>query len=111
MSITVRDCPSREVNNLNKVVWDRKIIAEFTSLSFSAEQVNFSLRWTLESLKTNKLTDGIIKKNMTMLNETALNMCTKKRMMISGDKRRKMLNKVKPVKNINKNPRIFSWHR
>ena len=53
------------------------------------------------------MTEGLIERNMSMLDEAALNMCTKKRMAINGDKRNKMLNEVKPVENINKNPQSF----
>ena len=45
--------PSRKFNHLIKVIWDRKIVTEFSSLSVPPESVRQSLWWTLKSPKKN----------------------------------------------------------
>ena len=68
MRIAVWDS-SRKGNHLSKAIWDRKIIADFTRLMNSTKIGSQSLWWTLKSLKTKTLADGLIKRTSSMLED------------------------------------------
>lgn len=53
------------------------------------------------------LADGLIERASSVLDETSIKNCTKKRTVIERAKRSKTQNEVKPAKNINKNPQKF----
>ena len=123
--------PSRKVNHLSKVVWDRKIITEFTrSLSSTRirwpvlmmdirvskdnhirrwavlpEYVDQSLWWTLESPKTTTFADGLILIYDWNLTYVRWNKVTKR--VINRVQRSKILSELKPVENISKNLKSF----
>ena len=67
--ITVRDT-SRKVNHLSMVIWDRKIITEFTS-SISSTRIGkpVCMMDIIMSPKTKTLADGLIERNSSMLDE------------------------------------------
>ena len=69
MRITVWD-PSSKVNHLSKVIWDSKIIAEFTR-SISSTRIDKSVLMTDIKVSKDKktLADELIKRTSSMLDE------------------------------------------
>ena len=67
MSVIVRDS-SRNVNNLSKVVWDRKIITVQQVYQFHQNRLTSQ---HLKSPKTNTLTDGFLERISSTLEEIA----------------------------------------
>ena len=57
--------------------------------------------------RTNRLADRLIERNWPMYDEIPSKSCIKMKKVINREKRSKTLNKVKPVKNINKNMHSF----
>ena len=84
---------SRKVNHLSKVVWP--------------EQVSQSLWWTLKSPKTNILSEGLIERTSSMLDEIESKTKYKDEEGERWGKRSKTLSEVKPVENISKNLQSF----
>ena len=69
--VTVRDL-SRKVNHLSKVIWDRKIITEFTRSINSTSIGESVLMMDVKVSKTNTLAYGLIKRTSSMLDEIEL---------------------------------------
>ena len=67
MSITVWD-PSRKVNHLSKVIYNRKVITEFTRLISSTRIGKLVLMMDIKSPKT-RTADGLIERTLSMLDE------------------------------------------
>ena len=69
MRITVWD-PSSKVNHLSKVIWDSKIITEFTR-SISSTRIDKSVLMTDIKVSKDKktLTDELIKRTSSMLDK------------------------------------------
>ena len=76
---------SRKVNRRSKVVWDRKLITEFT-ISISSTRRNHSLWWTLVS-KDNYISRWVVRENLIYV-----------RIKNRAQRRRRWLIKKKEVK-------------
>ena len=107
MRIKVWD-PSRKVDHLGKVIWNRKIITEF-SRSISSTRVGKPvLMMVVKISKDKNISKWVDQENLTYVRWNRIKNRTQSwRMWSIEEKRSKTLSEVKPVENISKNLQSF----
>ena len=105
MRITIWD-PSRKVNHLRKVIWDRKIITEFTRWIRSTRTGKPVLMVDVKVSK-GKSSRCVNWENLICVRWNRIKNCTKLNKVIVREKRNKTLSEVKLAENINKNLQSF----
>ena len=99
--ITVWDM-SRKINHLSKVIWDRKIIKEFTRIGYPVLMTDFKIS------KDKHISRWVDWESLIYVRWNRIkNLCIKMKKMINREKTGKTLDEVKPVKNISKNLQSF----
>ena len=81
---------SRKVNHMSKVIWDRKIIIEFTR-PISSTRIDKSVLMRGVKVSKDKTLDGLIERTSFMSDEIESKPCTKRKKVIDRGKRSKTL--------------------
>ena len=99
--------PSRKVNHLSKVIWDRKIITKF-SRSISSTRIGKPvLMIGVKVSKDKHISRWVDWENLIYVRWNGIKNRTQRWRLINGGKRSKTLSEVKPVENISKNLQRF----
>ena len=106
MRITVWD-PSRKVNHLSKVIWDRKIITEFTRSISSTRIGKPVLMMDVKVSKDKNISRWVDRENLIYVRWNRIKNCAQTKKVIDRGKRSKTLSEVKLVENISKNLQSF----
>ena len=106
-----RGCnPSRKVNHLSKVVWDRKIITEFTR-SISSTRIGKPVLMIDVSLyevsKDKNISRRVDRENLIYVGWNRIQKCTQRRSSWLIEEKEVRQSEVKPVGNISKNLQSF----
>ena len=107
MRITVIWDPSRKVNYLNKVIWDRKIITEFTRTISSTRIGKPALMMDVKVSKDKSISRWVDQQNLIYVRWNKIKNCAQRQRWSIEGKKSKTLSEVKPVENISKNLQSF----
>ena len=106
MRITVWD-PSRKVNHLSKVIWDRKIITEFTRSISSTRIGKPVLMMDVKVSKDKHICRWADRENLVYVKWNRIENPSQRRRKRSIEEKEVRHSEVKPAENISKNLQIF----
>ena len=99
--------PSRKVNHLNKVIWDRKIITEFTRSISSTRIGKPVLMMDIKVSKDKNISRWVDRENLIYVRWNRIKNRAPSWRRWSVEEKEVRQSEVKPVKNISKNLQSF----